>query len=127
MRYDHEKIKSDLRTMARIQCAKCPWKVGVDPRTIPHGYDVLKHAALSQTIARDAHLSENMTMMACHESKLGKEKPCVGWLHNQLGIGNNVTLRFAVICGHVDADIEIVGPQHEKFEDTLPVDIEDAS
>jgi len=113
--------------MTRIQCAKCPWKVGVNPRAIPNGYSDKAHMALSSTIARDSLLSSNMKMMACHESKLGKEKPCVGWLHNQLGIGNNITLRFAVICGTVDADIEVVGPQHDRFEDTLPIDVEDAS
>lgn len=106
--------------MTRRQCEKCPWKVGVDPRTIPNGYDEKKHAALSRTIARDTRILENTTMMACHESKLGKELPCVGWLHNQLGTGNNITLRLAVMSGRVDADFEIEGPQHMRFEDTLP-------
>lgn len=110
----------EKKDMTRQQCKKCPWKVGVDPRTIPNGYDEKKHAALESTIAKDESVTSGFTMMACHESKLGKELPCVGWLHNQLGTGNNLGLRFAVIQGRVDADFEITGPQHARFEDTLP-------
>lgn len=105
----------------RVQCAKCPWKVGVDPHGIPNGYSPEKHAALSETIAHDAHLSQvDLRMMACHETPPGAEKPCVGWLANQLGPGNNLPLRLAVIRGQIDANIETVGPQHARFEDTLP-------
>lgn len=58
--------------------------------------------------------------MACHETKLGGELPCVGWLVHQLGPGNNIGLRLAVIHGRVDGNVQTVGPQHETFEDTLP-------
>ena len=61
-----------------------------------------------------------LRMMACHESAVGREMPCVGWLHQQLGVGNNLALRLAVMRGKVDGDVETVGPQHERFEDTLP-------
>ena len=63
--------------------------------------------------------------MACHESEPGDEKVCVGWLAHQLGPGNNIALRLAVSAGQVDADFELVGEQHERFEDTLPDDEED--
>lgn len=29
------------------QCAKCPWRVDVDPHDIPNGYCEQKHAALA--------------------------------------------------------------------------------
>jgi len=58
--------------------------------------------------------------MACHESRLGKEIPCVGWLDNQLGVGNNLTLRFAVFQKRISADYELDGEQHESLEDTFP-------
>ena len=58
--------------------------------------------------------------MACHETPLGWELPCVGWLAYQLGPGNNLALRLAVIQGRVSADVETVGEQRERFEDTLP-------
>lgn len=107
--------------MTRRQCEKCPWKKGVDPRGIPDGYSEDSHRALQSTIAKAGHLSlEPLVMMACHESPRGRELPCVGWLSQQLGEGNNLALRFLVISGCVSADIETVGPQHECFEDTLP-------
>jgi len=60
-------------------------------------------------------------MMACHESNTeGGEKPCVGWLAHQLGPGNNIPLRMAASSGRIDTDFELVGDQHENFDDTLP-------
>lgn len=107
--------------MTRRQCAKCPWKTSTDPHEIPNGYDVKKHEALDSTISSGiASLGSKMRIFACHESKPGSELPCVGWLHNQLGEGNNIGLRLAVSRGQISADVEIVGEQHERFEDTLP-------
>jgi len=107
--------------MTRRQCSHCPWKVGTDPRDIPNGYDVAKHRALAETMAAPGAFNPaELRIMACHESAPGRELPCVGWLHNQLGDGNNLALRLAVIRGRVAADIEIDGPQHETFEATLP-------
>lgn len=93
----------------RRQCAKCPWKKSVNPHDIPNGYSVEKHRGLKETIA-----------MACHETDMGRELPCVGWLLHQLGPGNNIALRLAAISGRVDANVQTVGPQHSRFEDTLP-------
>jgi hypothetical protein len=109
--------------MTRRQCRHCPWKRGTDPHDIPNGYDVAKHRALANTIAKPGHLPTGpvtLRAMACHESLVGNEVPCVGWLMHQLGPGNNLALRLAVMRGKVDADVETVGPQHERLEDTLP-------
>lgn len=107
---------------SRRQCRKCPWKRGTDPHTIPNGYEEGKHRALCSTIAEPGApaFSNTLRLMACHESAVGRDVPCVGWLVHQLGPGNNLALRLAVIQGRVDADVETVGPQHERFEDTLP-------
>lgn len=107
----------------RRQCAKCPWKVTTDPHDIPNGYCEMKHAGLSSTVAKPASLAGlggPVRIMACHETPVGEELPCVGWLDNQLGVGNNLGLRLAVMHGRVDAHIEVVGDQHETLEDTLP-------
>jgi hypothetical protein len=107
--------------MSRRQCKKCPWKVGVDPRTIPDGYSETRHAALAETCQSGlASFVGPMKAMACHEYPPGAEKPCVGWLVNQLGPGNNIALRMAVRAGRIDADVKTVGPQHPTFDDTLP-------
>lgn len=106
----------------RRQCQKCPWRVDVDPRDIPNGYCEKKHAALRSTIARPGYvqLGGALRMMACHESKPGREIACVGWLAHQLGPGSNIGLRLAAIRDKKLTDFELVGEQHETFEDTLP-------
>jgi len=109
----------------RRQCAKCPWKVDTDPYEIPDGYCSIKHRGLKGTIAEPGSLvalGGPMRIMACHESTVGRELPCVGWLDNQLGVGNNLPLRLAAALGHVDTDYELVGEQHKTFKDTLPED-----
>lgn len=108
-------------TTPRKQCAKCPWKKSTNPRTIPNGYSEEKHRALRSTVA-DGQPSpfHTTSMMACHETETGAEKPCVGWLVQQLGPGNNLALRMRVLAGKVDANVKTVGPQHKRFEDTLP-------
>ena len=106
----------------RLQCAKCPWKVGVNPHDIPDGYCETKHKSLKDTIAEPGSLSSvgRLKIMACHETGGSGVLPCVGWLEHQLGHGNNIGLRLAVMGGRIDANVRTVGPQHETFEDTLP-------
>jgi hypothetical protein len=112
------------RPKPRKQCAKCPWKTTTDPHDIPSGYSVDKHRALDRTIAEPGSLvslgRSGLRMMACHETPSGEELPCVGWLVHQLGPGNNLALRMAAMAGRVDANVQTIGPQHERFEDTLP-------
>ncbi len=102
------------------QCKKCPWRVDVDPNDIPNGYCATKHAALKSTIAKpgDLGLGGKLSVMACHETKPGKERECVGWVANQLGRGNNIGLRILALDGRFK-DLKLVGEQHETFEDTL--------
>lgn len=104
------------------QCDKCPWKVSTDPYDIPGGYSVRKHKALKDTIADPTMLQfgGGLRMMACHEHPPGKEVPCVGWLVNQLGPGNNIALRLQMLNCENARNIELDGPQHQRFEDTLP-------
>lgn len=114
--------------MPRLQCAKCPWRKSTDPHDIPNGYCAERHAALRDTIAPDpntaaglaAVLDRRLRIMACHETPVGAELPCVGWLVHQLGPGNNIPLRLAVGVGRISADVETVGPQHPNLEATLP-------
>lgn len=103
------------------QCAKCPWRKVVDPRSIPNGYSEEKHRALRSTIARPSDLSalasNEIRVMACHETH---DTHCIGWLVNQLDRGNNIALRLDMLsCENADK-IRLVGEQHESFEDTLP-------
>jgi len=104
------------------QCAKCPWKTSTNPYDIPRGYSREKHLALKSTIA-DATSPiqpETMRYMACHEHDSSEGVPCVGWLANQLGRGNNIALRIAMLKCENAHEIKLSGPQHETFDETLP-------
>lgn len=98
------------------QCVKCPWRVGVDPHDIPNGYSEAKHAALSCTIAAPGSLNADRAM-ACHESH---DAHCIGWLHHQIGPGNNIGLRIRMMTCSNAHKIRLRGEQHQTFEDTLP-------
>ncbi len=108
--------------MRKKQCRKCPWLVSTDPLEIPGGYRVELHEALRSTIAeKDAiDLGGPLRMMACHESQVGAEAPCVGWIDHQLGRGGNLKLRLAAARRPDLLDYELIGEQREAFEDTLP-------
>ena len=102
-----------------VQCKKCPWKVSTNPHDIPNGYCETKHKNLKETIADgiDVDFSKPLKVFGCHEEE---EEMCIGWLHNQLGVGNNIPLRMRMMSCENVKDIKIVGRQHERFEDTLP-------
>jgi hypothetical protein len=105
------------------QCDHCPWRKDACVDDIP-GYSPELHSKLEKTIAQPMNwsnpYSKQLKIMACHESPVGNDTPCIGWLVNQLGPGNNILLRLAMLsCPELD-EIEIVGEQHETFEDTLP-------
>jgi hypothetical protein len=108
-----------IKLKRTLQCAKCPWKVSTNPHEIPNGYCETKHANLECTIAKEGTIKP-LIAMACHHSKEGKEQFCVGWLHNQLGVGNNIMLRIQMRQCENLGKLRIVGEQHENFEDTLP-------
>ena len=104
----------------RVQCKKCPWKKSTDPYEIPNGYDPEKHRRLQSTIAEPGLGSLlHRRAMACHESPEGAEQPCVGWLANQLGPGNNLAVRIMSARGEF-GEVKTVGPQHETLDETLP-------
>lgn len=105
-----------------IQCAKCPWKVETNPYDIPHGYCEIKHRNLQKTIAKETDFSfgDMLQVMACHHSKKTEMEHCVGWVHNQLGVGNNIGLRLKMMFYENIQDLKIIGEQHLRFEETLP-------
>lgn len=101
------------------QCKACPWKKSTVPdEDIPGGYCETKHRNLDTTIAKPGDIRLG-GIMACHESPVGAEQPCVGWVAHQLGPGNNIGLRMLAMDGRFQ-NIQLDGPQHESFEDTLP-------
>lgn len=101
------------------QCKTCPWIEGNSVKDIPN-YDPNQHLALENTIASDLSFGgQSVNCMACHHSKEGKENMCIGWLNNQLGVGNNIPLRLMMMNYENASDIEVVGDQRDNFEDTF--------
>lgn len=119
---ENAQVEKTEEPKPRLQCEKCPWKTSTNPHEIPHGYCPVKHAGLKGTIAKEGeyNIVGGVRVMACHDSPIGKELVCVGWFDNQMGRGNNIGLRLAVMAKRIDPNVQIVGPQHERFEDTLP-------
>lgn len=102
------------------QCKKCPWRVETNPHTIPNGYSEEKHRNLKSTIADVENPFHRTNAMSCHEHSPEDETHCIGWLMNQLGVGNNIALRMSMVgCENTKA-ITLDGEQHLRFEDTLP-------
>ncbi len=104
-----------------IQCKSCPWRTGCDPDADIPGYSRELHCGLEAKTIRSGidSIGGRLGIMACHYSKPGAEHACAGWLYNQLGSGNNIGVRLAVMSGKLPVP-EVVGEQHENFEDTLP-------
>jgi len=113
-------MPSAWKLQRTAQCPKCPWIVGGDPHEIPNGYCETKHQALATTIAKPADLSGlggPLRAMACHDTH---DAHCVGWLNHQLGVGNNIALRFRMMTCENAGKLRLRGNQHPRFEDTLP-------
>src|SRR5258706_16197639 len=108
------------------QCLTCPWRVDCSPMTDIPNYRPELARKLNRTIAKNPLESlctrGVMRVMACHYSKPDEEFPCAGWLHNQLGVGNNIAVRLRVAMGDMPVP-EVDGEQHERYEDTLPCDV----
>ena len=101
------------------QCHNCPWRVDSDPYAIP-GYSSGMHQDLENTIADPGVINLGVNAMACHDSPEDQQYFCIGWLDNQLGVGNNIGLRLQMRHCENSHEIEVFGKQHQRFEDTLP-------
>jgi len=112
--------KDKKKAPHRKQCKACPWRKDVVPeRDIPNGYCKTRHENLKNTIARPGEIVFGaLRVMACHDSPVGREEPCVGWVMHQLGPGNNIGLRMRALDGRYN-NYETVGEQHTTLEATL--------
>jgi len=104
----------------RPQCATCPWRADVDPRDIPggHGHVVPEKLAV-HTPSGVESLAHDLRVATCHEAAIGAKLPCVGWLVHQLGPGNNLAVRVAVLRGSLDANVRTIGEQRDLPQELL--------
>jgi hypothetical protein len=98
------------------QCSTCPWIVGADLSKIPN-YDPALHEDLESTIAKPGELlaSDTLRIMGCHH---GYDRHCIGWLVNQLTVGNNIPMRIKMLTCENAEEIELAGKQINNFEKT---------
>lgn len=103
---------AELKTIK--QCKGCPWKVSVDPpRDVPKYAEGIYDRMRASTRSGIESLSNRpYAAMACHNQRDGEQRPCAGWLHNQLGVGNNLGVRMRVAAGKLPVP-KVVGEQHE--------------
>lgn len=109
----------DVKTVK--QCKTCPWRADCDPEHDIPNFDINLARKLTVTIRSGVEtiFERERHVMACHYSKQGAETPCAGWLHHQIGDGNNIAVRIGVMTGRYPVP-EIDGEQHATFEATLP-------
>jgi hypothetical protein len=98
------------------QCRNCPWRKDSNLSKIP-GYKRDKHAALKKTISDGSLNISTLNIMACHESTEEDSQHCIGWVANQVGGGNNIGLRIAMMRCDQAKDIETFGEQFKTFEE----------
>lgn len=99
-------------TPPRLQCASCPWKLSINPDALPANYGHVDRDAVVRASAEPGSFRRpEGPPIGCHVVRPGPVLPCVGWLVQQLGPGNNLALRMKVIAGVVDDTVETVGPQ----------------
>jgi hypothetical protein len=114
---ESDTTRRDWKLKRTHQCEKCPWRIETDPHDIPNGYCETKHRALKKTIAAPGDFRGSGYAMACHEMH---DAHCIGWLVNQIGVGNNIGLRIRMMTCENARSIKLRGEQHQRFEDTLP-------
>lgn len=73
--------KSGFPKPSAQPCASCPWRLDKDARDIPN-FDLRLAEDLAATCPDARGMGPDYTakLFACHQSKVGREIPCAGWL-----------------------------------------------
>jgi len=103
-----------------VQCDTCPWRKGAKLKDIPN-YNRGLHEGLSSTIAEPEVFSQSgsLSAMACHYSTEQKDYYCIGWLWNQLTVGNSISLRLQVASCKNIKELTLKGEQRNNLQETL--------
>ncbi|MCW3587367.1 DUF6283 family protein [Burkholderia cenocepacia] len=107
-----------LKSAAR-PCPSCPWRVDQDASDIPN-FDLSLAEALAPTSpdARGMGPDFGAPMFACHQSKMGGEIPCAGWLaqvgHRHPGV------RLSIRMGRIKPEAVQPGDDWPKLHSSYP-------
>lgn len=84
------------------QCKTCPWKASVVPsRDVPdYGPGIYDRMRSSSRSGIESMREATRIVMECHVGKR-RNRPCAGWLYYQIGDGNNLAMRLAVMVGRL--------------------------
>lgn len=103
-------------------CASCPWRRDQDAQDIPH-FSLGLAEQLARTCPDERGMGPDFgaPMFACHQSKLGGEVHCAGWLAS---VGHaHPSVRLGIMQGRLDAARLEPGPGwpmlHDNYADVL--------
>lgn len=103
-------------------CTSCPWRVDQSAQDIPgFSLEMARDLAATCPNERGHGPSFGAAMFACHQSKIGGEMACAGWLAT---VGHShPNVRLAVIQGRVSPDALSPGDDwpalHENYGQVL--------
>lgn len=113
-------------------CPSCPWRLDQDARSIPN-FSLDKAEALAATCPDERNMGPDhgAAMFACHQSRIGAEVHCAGWLatvgHRHPAVRLSV-MRDRLDPGHLQPGAnwpalhENYGQVLEKLRATAPAD-----
>ncbi|EOZ4842669.1 TPA: DUF6283 family protein [Pseudomonas aeruginosa] len=103
-------------------CPGCPWRVGKDATDIPH-FSMAKAESLAKTSPCEKGYGPSFTddMFACHQSKVGEEFACAGWLAS---VGHaHPRVRLALMQGRLPESALAPGKDwpelHSTFQEVI--------
>lgn len=97
-------------------CPSCPWRVDQDAQDIPHFSLALAEQLAATCPDHRGHGPDfGAPMFACHQSKIGAEVHCAGWLAS---VGHaHPSVRLSVMRGRLDAERLAPGPDWPQLHD----------
>lgn len=100
-------------------CPSCPWRVDQDVGDIPN-FSLALAESLAGTCPDERGIGPDFgaSFFACHQSKLGSEIPCAGWLAM---VGHrHPRVRMAVRRGSISPDALTPGENWPELHDSYP-------
>ncbi len=103
----------------KLPCKTCPWRVDRSAQDIPN-FSLALAERLAATSPDERHVGPALgaPQFACHQSELGKEVVCRGWL---AAVGHrHPMVRLAVLQGRLPAEALSPGPDWPVLHETYP-------
>ncbi len=111
-----------MANVCRKPCSSCPWRVDQDASAIPNfNLDLAESLASTCPDERGYSPDFGSPQFACHQSRMGSEVVCAGWLATNGGA--HVQVRMQVIAGQIPVEALSPGedwpPLHAEFAEVI--------